>query len=1849
MYANNNGPNSPSAAGFEPVNASDMVNLSTGDLSYVLPVMDVEGYPLSLSYHAGIPSDMEASWVGLGWYLTPGAINRSVTNTPDDWLDAKSINFNSYSATQNYYGISAMIDYGVASVGVGMNWGGNQGVSGTVSARLGLSAALGNFSGNLGVSANASSNVGGVNVAAGLGVNANFGGTSISGQLGYSLSDQWALSGSAGYARRDASGNWKNSIGASFSENGFGIGGAQNLQNGNSAGGAVGMSSETFSESDSDVSQQNTQISLPLHFVGIPLTLGYNHTRVRIDIKKAFENREWGALYSNDYSGLIEDIPGIENNSYIPSFSDFNSRTSSMDVYSTEVPQTEHGFVGDYTNKIQKANYTTLGYDGYNVTGHGIAGNMSPRAFQSAVIFDKGNRSTNSNGEGVHTFWHHATKSHKIDKQINYAGDFKKFQFYFDGQFTSEELDQDNLLQSSSLQNVSTLGDFITLDTEHTSTSSNLYRAQSANYVEVFTNEQIANGEAQALITPRNIPNSIRANSGIFDSSGIGGYKITSPDGTAYHYSLPVYHYERIQRKLIESQEDELFNASNVSEKREFKSYATHWLLTAVTGSDYVDRPDPNDNNKLGTFNNEDYGNWTELEYGKWSDGFTWRSPYNDFVNDYGANSKQGIELKDKGSYSFGRKQVYYLDKINTRNRTALFVKELRHDAIGKNLQFRFNNGGNNNLGATGGYNNSSLNYTNDNIHVREPGVQYAREYSLKLSKIVLVNDEIGRSLIKSSPGTLGSSYPGYVRDQTHSPNWKSPYFADVYGANYEYGIHQESQVLDINDVDESFIQNNALKVTEFNHDYVLAKNSASSNAADPVLNEAKARLTLNSVEFKGKGGASYMPPTSFNYYLKDMPNYNYNPVAGTQPSAGAIFDIWIDRLQNVDSWGFMQGNYVNGNGEEKERSIGWSLKSITLPTGARIDINYEEDDYYTEAASRRFWTDGLNFVFENLTTFQCIESDVGDTGLIEVTVTKDSDFEKNYIVPWDFRDYFNPEKDLFFDSWASYSRNYSGNGFRDSGLDILKETGSITSVSKDTLKFTTSARLRNCHEAGNEIFGQKFNRTITDQAKDQRYQIAHADDPGGINENNYNRAIIYNLLANRVPSDQTGGGLRVKELITTEGSNQYKVKYNYTNPYENQSSGITTYAPARGVNYVPYRTELPGPGVMYEFVTVTEEDVNGNYYEKMRYRHHVMKPIFDIFNPDLILQSSGNGPLEKNIFEAQVSNNYNGFDGTDIDSILAKKIDLKINTAILGQIRSIEKLNRENHVLLKVNNSYVNGESLISKEPNKGYTRDIFTSMKTIFTTSEDGYQVNSARKRLSVSSRTNYNNMLESTSTQIGGYSSHTIYSDADPWLGNFRKSETTLPDGSKVISERIPAYEKYPKMGSKVLDPINNKNMLSQQAVEMQYLKATNKVLGASITTWKPDWRYRNGEGVLEAINPESIYRKHQNFIWKGSLNSDGSYSTDILNDLHFDWTLGEANSGYADNWVKSSETTMYDHFSNTLEVVDINGNRATTKRIDNSSKVLATCNAPFDDFAYSGAEYNNGMLMDIGFSNSGRTNIKSHTGVYSVNINSGGDGFSHTLDNYTPGKYKISVWADKANFQNARIKVNGNSISFNGEVVHSGDWVQLNHYINLDGVDKEISVSSISGNIYFDDYRIHPISSSLESYVYNGWNELTHMLGSNNLATFFDYDQGSRLIGVYSETPEFGNTSIGGFNLVKEYEYRYLNETNNTPEEEDYSTLSLSISINYPNDPISEVVANADGGSGSYEYRWAKSANPDPSTLNYGAWNDFNTYPLRTDCPNAYAYYKVEVRDKNTGFSIERSGSHIMDCSDSGTFK
>lgn len=83
------GPSQPEVQSFQPVGATDMVNLFTGDFSYNVPLFEVPGpdggYPVNLFYNSVTNTDKEASWTGLGWNINMGSLSRNMRGLPDDF------------------------------------------------------------------------------------------------------------------------------------------------------------------------------------------------------------------------------------------------------------------------------------------------------------------------------------------------------------------------------------------------------------------------------------------------------------------------------------------------------------------------------------------------------------------------------------------------------------------------------------------------------------------------------------------------------------------------------------------------------------------------------------------------------------------------------------------------------------------------------------------------------------------------------------------------------------------------------------------------------------------------------------------------------------------------------------------------------------------------------------------------------------------------------------------------------------------------------------------------------------------------------------------------------------------------------------------------------------------------------------------------------------------------------------------------------------------------------------------------------------------------------------------------------------------------------------------------------------------------------------------------------------------------------------------------------------------------------------------------------------------------------------------------------------------------------------
>jgi hypothetical protein len=67
------------------------VDKFTGDFQYSIPLMDVDGFPLVLTYNSNVTMTTEASWVGLGWNLDLGQVSRELRGVPDEFNGTQSI------------------------------------------------------------------------------------------------------------------------------------------------------------------------------------------------------------------------------------------------------------------------------------------------------------------------------------------------------------------------------------------------------------------------------------------------------------------------------------------------------------------------------------------------------------------------------------------------------------------------------------------------------------------------------------------------------------------------------------------------------------------------------------------------------------------------------------------------------------------------------------------------------------------------------------------------------------------------------------------------------------------------------------------------------------------------------------------------------------------------------------------------------------------------------------------------------------------------------------------------------------------------------------------------------------------------------------------------------------------------------------------------------------------------------------------------------------------------------------------------------------------------------------------------------------------------------------------------------------------------------------------------------------------------------------------------------------------------------------------------------------------------------------------------------------------------------
>lgn len=1683
LFASNNGPVAPEAASFEPVDASDMVNLATGDMSYVLPILNVPspegGYPLALAYHAGIAMDQEASWVGLGWNLNPGAINRSVNGYPDDWSKTEISEFfydkGGVEDTYNF-SIGGTFPNGI-TLGLGASWGSNRAFGGSVTLGYGGFAATVDNQGSITGLAFGGLSISGSGISYGIG--SSSGNTGIG--LSYNFTNNTANLSASLVSQSGENSNLKMaSTGISFNTK----------TGGTSISSSYGGKSSTQNSSSGDynvsVKSNNTGIDLGIFW------FGYGHSTVTYYLHDLNVFKVSGSLYPYHY----------KKDEYIPASSLLNTNYRSDSRYDFLVEcQTSSIYIDSGLERSVYKNSALIelnDYDYYNVNSQGLSGQMGIYSSEERLL---------STGR---LYYDSPTVDYSFD--LN-----QKLNFYFknsnssffrvnDGEFLDNPNAPANMtdaLKNGNLTGFNRTGNNYSKTTTPNGDVIKIgNRMRDGNFIQVFTNADIISGNVPGFIEAKGITR----NSDITytdESLGIGAYQITTLDGKTYHYSLPVYEFETYSKNFKDPSDEN----KNFLESSKERKYATHWLLTAVTGSDYFDT------NQNGKVDVADYGYWVEFEYGKWSDGYAWRSPHSGYK---GIPDREGNTVSY--SYFWGRKQIFYLDAVRTRTHTALFVKKLRKDnnsTVFNNYAAKINSASEFNRSTKCvQYGSEQLDRPIDkektyfradgttfkastdvrSLYGRQTNFKYVdipKNYSLALDKILLLRNEDILNINKNN-GVLTNVENGYSYNGLGYTNVKArigiaigliPDIFDNIAAVKSFQANLHQNVLDIKDIQNLQLENKSLKCINFSYNYELAKNSDNSEDSN------KGRLTLKEVEFKGKKATKILPSYKFEYH---DPNINYDNA-------------------NRDVWGY---NKIN--------PVAWSLKNIKTPIGSNIKINYESDSYRRDAVSERLknkpHTIAKTYRINDIWSGKEIQTLQKKNNLIEITLD-------SLAYGWRLQRLVYKGAEVFIDY--------------DTGLRTIRDKYTVESFSK------ISGNLYNLilKETDETLFHSNFLDTFYTslQYSAIEYQTGSklvylrieipsdfGTDPDPSNPN-YKAEYANGAL---------GGGIRVKDISVLDAysSKEYsKIEYSYNNPFSNKISGITSYTPFDIPITIPLASLLPSPGVMYEYVTVVNKGSDNTILDKTLYQFNVLKPNNTVFNkssidvnPIIYMEKFNFGKYLK----AYAYNSY-----YNVGPVIYNTAKIENRLGDLGTIKSITNFN---HINQTKNNQVYSYKSNLNEDGQIGVKENSNNTISNNFGTL--------FLKHISI---IDYPNILESTATTKNNRTTIIENLKHDFLTGQVVESKGTLSDGKIFKVKTVPAYAKYSGMGSKV-DNINNKNMLSQVAANYSYILENNnwKETGVGITTWNNVWAYKDvaGNTTSPSAEKEKIWRKHKTYIWKGSKDNNGIFINydSTSGDDDFNWNVPSGvgvNVVQPTQWKQTSEVTLYDHYSANLESKDINGNYASTKMGDNDTKVITSGTGGYGEIYYTSAEntpsanFINYLEPEITMTNTVRNTSYYHTGNYSIAATSNSN-FGVVMKNgqHRAGKYKVSVWVEKANADKARINNNGTITNFT-ESYPAGNWVLKTGYVNINSSAYSIYVTSAdTSTVYFDDLMIRPISSSITGYVYNEWNELTYIIGNNGLATKFEYDTAGRLLKSYTEIIDDSSNGIsGGFKLSKSNTY------------------------------------------------------------------------------------------------------------------
>ncbi len=920
-YALTGGPSQPEFNSFTPIGTSDMVDLASGDFNYNIPIMDVGGYPINLAYNSGVTMDQEASWVGLGWDLNVGQINRQVRGLPDDFNGDPLTYENNMKPNVT---VGASVGVFKAIFGANENTK-NDAAGGNTAPPSGGNGGAGGEGGNNSGGQNGgslpSSNLD-FNFGYGIKLNNYDGFTfSLNGGLSYQISENLSLGMNLSSSATDgvtaspsASFHGKYST-TNYADNSY------SLRAGTSYNNRKGIEGFNFSASRTAIVKAECKEEDDQRIYGgsIGTTLSYVHSsftptkRVRMYSKNFMFNLNIQGEFSGGEPGVKfsgyrteQGIDSSEKRKTEKSYGYENQYNASNDDVTDFNREKDRG-VTRYTTSLP---ITVSTFDIYSVQGQGIAGSFRPYSGQVGYLFDNyaNDNSTGGSlglelgfpalvkfgfdfsvtkGDSRSGLWsaNNVALAKFEEKRTGNRLDYEKTYFKNIGGF---HVDRELALFSEKLGGYNPVK--LQMGGTRFNRGTNPVYEKKAGSLNSYSSINItAPLKRQSRISRgQTIQKLTRAEAEKFGfatqfspwSSGkkhrhhTSEIRVIKDGGERYVYGRALYNIVKkeatfnIGDKKGDCQTGLVPYAPNADNSPGNKQGKDHYF-NRVTTPPYahtflltsVLSSDYSDLTNNGP-TDDDLGTYTKFVYNDRNtkkNTYKWRVPFDKNMANFDDGIKS-INSDNKGNYLYGEKEMVYIDTIVTKTHIAIFHLSPRQDGYGVD-------------GENGGASATTS----------------SRMY--KLDKISL---------------------------------YSKPEFESL-GENAT-----------------------PIKEAHFVYDYSLCgkiKNNFRSTLTQNEKDNQGGKLTLLKLYFTyGKSKMGQYTPYRFNYPAGSNYDYDmkaYDAWGNYKPTAQNVGCGTFDALPNTE-YPFVEQNKQSAD----NYSRAWLLQSVTLPSGGKIDLTYESDDY---------------------------------------------------------------------------------------------------------------------------------------------------------------------------------------------------------------------------------------------------------------------------------------------------------------------------------------------------------------------------------------------------------------------------------------------------------------------------------------------------------------------------------------------------------------------------------------------------------------------------------------------------------------------------------------------------------------------------------------------------------------------------------------------------------------------------------------------------------------------------------------------------------------------------------------